>query len=335
MGILLINGGLQKSKSGSLCLAVYADCMIIVMREEEEMSGETSHSIVSLGDLSKPADTLIKKISAAVGGVFKPYQIRRVAKAEAEADLIRAQSKIQITELYQRAMHRIVEEEAKKQENIEQITSQALPLLKETSNPDGIEDDWITNFFDKCRIISDQEIQSLWSRVLSGEANAPGTYSKRTVNFLSDIDKRDAMLFSQLCGYAWEIGTLVPFIDDLQHEIYKKNGITFSTLIHLDTIGLITFSGVGEYQRVELGKRLRVSYYEEAVELEFPKDSDNAMNIGKVRLTQIGQELARICGSVPVDGFKQYVLEKWKAQGYIKGENSEEDAGSHLESRGR
>ena len=40
-----------------------------------------------MGALSKPADTLIKKISKAVGGVFAPGQIRRLAKAQAEADI--------------------------------------------------------------------------------------------------------------------------------------------------------------------------------------------------------------------------------------------------------
>ncbi len=162
------------------------------------MNEGTSNSIINLGNLSKPADTLIKKISAAVGGIFEPWQIKRIAKAEAEASLIQAEGEIQVTDLHRRAMHRFIEEEAKKQDNIEQITYQALPQLDQKSKPESIEDDWITNFFDKCRIVSDKEMQSLWSRVLSGEANAPGSYSKRTVNFLSDLDKSDA--FSPVGG---------------------------------------------------------------------------------------------------------------------------------------
>ena len=88
-----------------------------------------SNSIVNLGELSKPADTLIKKISNAVGGIFKPYQIERVAKAEAKADLIKAQTEIQITDLHRRAMCRFVEEEANRQNNIESITAKTLPQL--------------------------------------------------------------------------------------------------------------------------------------------------------------------------------------------------------------
>jgi hypothetical protein len=57
----------------------------------------TNNSLFNLGDLTKPATVLIEKISDAVGGIFKPHQIVRVAKDEAAADQIRAESQIQIS----------------------------------------------------------------------------------------------------------------------------------------------------------------------------------------------------------------------------------------------
>ncbi len=142
-------------------------------------------NLINLGKLTKPADTLVKKVSNAVGGLFASPQIKRIAKAEAEAALIKAQSEIAITDLHRRAVHRWIEEEATQQKNMEDITAKALPQLNANANPDSIEDDWLVNFFDKSRIVSDDEMQGLWSRVLAGEANAPGTYSRRTVNFRS------------------------------------------------------------------------------------------------------------------------------------------------------
>ena len=44
------------------------------------MSQHTSNSLINLGNLAKPADTLIKKVSNAVGGIFAPYQVKRMAK---------------------------------------------------------------------------------------------------------------------------------------------------------------------------------------------------------------------------------------------------------------
>lgn len=281
--------------------------------------------LVNFGKLSEPATVLIKKISDAVGGIFKPYQIIRVAKAEAEAEKIRADSGIVVQDIHRRAMHRFLEEEAKRQKNIEDITQKALPNLNDDAKSENVENDWITNFFDKCRLISDSEMQGLWSRILSGEANVPGTYSKRTVNFLSDLDKSDAILFTRLCGYIWQSGNLL-IIYDVQNEIYNKNGINFGALSHLDTIGLIKFESLAGFKKIKLPKRFTVSYYGEPVELEMPKDSDNSMDFGKAMLTKIGQELAPICGSAAVDGFKEYVLEKWKVKNYIKKENTEQGA---------
>jgi len=90
-------------------------------------------SLINIGELSRPATVLVEKISDAVGGIFKPYQIVRVAKAEAQAERVRAESQIEISDLQRRAFHRFLNEEATKQKNIEDITQKALPLLEENS----------------------------------------------------------------------------------------------------------------------------------------------------------------------------------------------------------
>ena len=273
--------------------------------------------IAKLGDLTKPATVLIEKISDAVGGVFKPYQIVRIAKAEAEAGRIQAESQIQVTDLHRRAMHRFLEEEAKKQSNIEAITQNALPLLEDKSAPENVADDWITNFFDKSRIVSDEEMQSLWSQVLAGEANNPGSFAKRTVNLLADLDKEDAVLFVKLCGFGWMIGDVCPLIFDVQTSIYNDHEINFSSLAHLESLGLIQFDHLSGFRRLGLPKLATVFYYGQPITLSMPKDADNDLELGKVLLTRAGQQLALVCGSEPVDGFFEYVKEKWIAKSLV------------------
>jgi len=128
------------------------------------------NSIVNFGDLSKPATALIEKISDAIGTIYEPTQIKRVAKAEAEAEKIRALGNVEATEIQQRAISRLVLEEGKKQENIESITAQATEKLNNNAKPENIENDWISHFFDNCRNISDKEMQGLWSN-LSGQSH--------------------------------------------------------------------------------------------------------------------------------------------------------------------
>ena len=271
--------------------------------------------LINLGDLAKPATVLIEKISEAIGGVARPYQIRRVAKAEAEAEKIHALAQIEITELQRRALVRFVAEETKKQSNIEDITNNAIKELSEDAQPDRVEDDWIANFFDKCKLISDKEMQILWGKVLAGEANNPGKYSKRTVDFLSSIDKQDAFLFEKLCRFGWVIGNIVPLIFETNDDIYNTNDITFNALRHLEDIGLISFGSLAGYIHQGLPKIFDIYYYGTPLFIEFNKESDNKLEIGKVLLSKVGQELAPLAGSKPVDGFSEYAIRKWAVKG--------------------
>ena len=277
------------------------------------MPDNNSTSLVNLGKLSKPANTLIKKVSAAVGGIFEPWQIKRIASAKAEAGLIEAKASIEITDLHRRAMHRFVEEEARRQENMEQITKKTIPQLEKDSDPESMEDDWITNFFEKSRIISDDEMQELWSRILAGEANAPGTYSKRTVNLLGDLDKRDAELFRSLCKFGWIVNTFTPLIFDHEAAIYSNEGLNFNSLNHLESLGLIHFSPTSGYKRTRLPSSITVEYCGHPLTLTLPQVENNDLTLGQVLLTQAGTELAFICRVQGVKGFEEYVKEKWQA----------------------
>ena len=286
------------------------------------MSG---NPLVNFGELSKTATVLIEKISEGVGGAFKPFQMKRVAKAGAEAAKIKAlseaeiakieaQSEIEVTDLQHRAMQRAVAEEARNQQSMEQIIEGAVPQLNEDANPSEMDNDWIANFFDKSRLISDSEMQTLWSKILAGEANSPGHFSKRTVNFVAELEKSEADLFTRLCSFGWKFGgSFRPLIFDENAAIYNKYGINFDSLSHLDNIGLAQFNSITEYVHKNSHSKVRLSYQGEPLYLEIPTDRENnQISIGKVILTRIGEQLAQICGSQPVDGFYDYVKNHWK-----------------------
>ena len=103
-----------------------------------------------------------------------------------------------------------------------------------------------------------------------------------------------------------------PLVFDYQADIYNNKEITFDSLSHLDSIGLIQFHPPSDFIWQGLSKKAVVSYYDQVLELSFAKETDNVLKIGKVMLTKVGQELAPICGSKPVDGFMDYVKDQWK-----------------------
>lgn len=275
------------------------------------------NSLINLGDISRPATVLIEKVSSAVGILYEPRRIRKRAEAEAEAEKIKALASIELNEIQQRAIDRLVQQEARKQENIEAITAQAAASLGADAKVGELEEDWVAYFFKQCDTVSDKEMQSLWSRLLSGEATKPGTFSKRTVDFVASMDKKDARLFTEFCQYCWFMGELVPLVLEVQDEIFKKNGINFSSLKHLDSIGLISFESVSGYRKIGLGKYAQLFYFDLPTLIEFNKDKENEIQLGNALLTQAGQELAPICGSQRNNEFYEYVIDKWQKRGFV------------------
>ncbi len=273
------------------------------------------NSPINLGKLSKPATVLIEKVSDAVGGICKPWQTVRVAKAERKADLIRAGGEIEITELHQRAAQRWLVEEAKKQENIESITALAIKDLDEDADPAQISSDWVTNFFDKSRIISDIEMQKLWGRLLAAEANSPGDYSKRTVNLIGDMDRADAELFERLCGYTWWAAGENPIIFDHNNPLYTDNGVDFEALAHLESLGLIQFDLTTNYVRTNIHETLTVRYFNHSAVLQLGQASANRLDVGSVIFTRAGQEMSTVCRRVEIPGIFEYVTGVWAQRG--------------------
>lgn len=274
------------------------------------------NSLLNLGDISKPATVLIEKVSAAVGIVFEPHRVKRMARAEAEVEKIKALARIELSDIEHRAIDRFVAQETRKQENIEQITAQAAASLSPDADVQSLEEDWVAHFFKQCDTVSDKEMQSLWSRLLSGEATKPGTYAKRTVDFVSTMDKSDAELFTKLCTFVWMLGSPTVLILDVSNEIYANSGITFNDLKHLDSIGLISFESLSGYERQGLEKYTTAFYYGLPTHLEFEADKNN-LAIGSAILTKIGKELVSLSGSKSSPEFYEYVIKTWSAKNII------------------
>lgn len=271
------------------------------------------NSLINIGELSKPATVLIEKISSAVGTLYAPRHVRRMGDAQAYADKVAAETQLTISEIERRGIERLVKEEGRKQQNIENISSIAIEYLEDEASPEKIDDDWMVYFFEKARIVSDEQMQTLWDKVLAGESTSSGSVSKRTLEFLSTIDKNDAKLITHLCQFCWSIGELTPIILDVQHAIYNKQGINFDSLRHLNEIGILAYQTVGFKKIIDFKEEidkheLRISYFGQRVNLSLGKT--NQLRCGLCLLTKTGQEIAPICGAKNNEEFFQFFLDK-------------------------
>ena len=272
------------------------------------------NSPIDLSGLSEPAKALIEKVAEAVGGLAKPWQLRRVARAQADAAVIGAKAQIEIDDLQRRALQRFVTEEGMKQANIESITAQAIPLLDEKAASKDIDTDWIVHFFDRGRLISDEDMQKLWASLLAGQANAPGSFSKQTINTVADFERSDAELFQALCRFMWRgADGHLALIYDYKNEIYANLGITFNSLQHLEALGLLRFGADTSYFLHGQNETFRLAYFGKVFSLRTPnKSPPYSLDTGTVTLTRAGAELANVCIGEPVPDYIEHTLGMWR-----------------------
>lgn len=283
-----------------------------------EKSMPDNLTIVDLSNLSKPADTLIKKIASATGTLYEPTRIRRKAKADVDAAKIAAVGEIDLEEIQQRGLERFVHNQTRKQENVEAIALGAIRDLPDDANVEDLDIDWLANFFEKCENFSDNDMQSMWSKLLSGEATQPGIFSKRTVNFVASMDKSDAELFTSFCSFVVSGSHLFPLVWDEEDQIYQHKDITFVNLKHLESIGLIQLDLLSGFDFVGMFDRLTFHYFNIHILVTFEELKENKLMTGKSMLTHTGSELIRICGAGENPDFVEYLIGKFNNQKGVK-----------------
>lgn len=284
--------------------------------------------------ISNTAKDLINKISSAIGVYYEPTRIVREARAKAEAKIITANAdaeakrlatlaKIDLqNEIKQRALERLVQQEVRKQANIEAITDKAIKFLPDDARPSELDEDWIVHFFKQCENVSNAEMQALWANLLSGEATKPGAFSKRTVDFVASLDTKEAKLICNFCQFLWmdidpHETTYFPLIYGDKLEYYKDKGLTFSSLQFLDSIGFISYYS-GPISTIQINydeARKTLSYHGKRVTIEFPSLSSFHIAAGTATLTRIGEELAPICMVNGHEDFFDLVVTRWRSAG--------------------
>ena len=213
-----------------------------------------------------------------------------------------------------RIQKRITSENVRRQENIESITNMAFSLVTSEASPDRMENDWLSYFYDGACIISDRNMQRTWAKVLAGEANSPGSFSRRVITALLSIDETDLEMLTNARRACIEFDKIVLFVYELNGKIYHDNGISFSTLLHLDEIGLANFTDISEHSSITTeGLKGCVDYFDEQISIQLGPNQE--LYTGLVTLTKTGEELIRTCDATPIKGFSSYIRRMWQSLG--------------------
>jgi Protein of unknown function (DUF2806) len=271
-------------------------------------------------DLGPAAKTLVEKIASATGALYAPLGTVFQALADVSSDKIRAKGKIEAKLV--RRLERLAAEETKKQNNLEAIYGQTFQLLNSEADIAKIkqmDEDWIVFHSEKARLVSDKEMQTLWARIVASESEAPGSYSKRTLDMLSVLEKAEAHLFTSVCRFIVRYNSeanpviLCEQSNNCPSNVYTDLGLNPDTLLHLSAIGLVHYN--------RLSCRGDWIFDRPAIDLEYFGDRRTILiseiygkymlDFGIVSLTQVGRQLAGIAGAEPVEGFLDFLETEW------------------------
>ncbi len=255
-------------------------------------------SLINLGDISQPVTKLIESVANAIGILYEPTRIRKIAKAEADAAIIKAKGKIEIKKLSDRATNRRNYIEARRQKNIESIVEIALTQLPETVDETPVDEDWIIQFFNLSQDIGNEKMQTLWGRLLAGEVAKPNSFSLRTLNLIRMLSQKDAEMIEKATNYLSNGFYL--FFPDQTQEYLKTVGLGYYEMLNLSTLGV--FSNQSNLS-LEPSKTYNFRYFDKEFSITIPEKKEDELTplywVSALVPTVVGQEVLSLCNPKP------------------------------------
>ena len=273
---------------------------------------------ISTADFSGPASLLIQKISDAIGVFYEPTNVRRLAKAYADAKRIAAQSELAISDLHRRAIARWINEEAQNQANIENVVAKAIPYLEKTASPDQLDNDWLRLLFDRARLVTAPELQELWAKVLAREANQPTSVSVHAIHAIASMDRSDAQKLARACQLVVRIDGEPELIvmSGRTTPRHVEGGPTYAELQRLEELALVRLGPFGSSDR-ELPDPFEVAYGDHRATVRFTQQIRTVIT-GYACFTSIGWQMFHALPVAPLEGVWAYLREHWANQSHLE-----------------
>lgn len=181
--------------------------------------------------VSEPLKKLIEVCAEGIGAIARPWLIRRDAKAlvDAQATLEKANLLVASADLAttgSQIVVRVEYREAKRHRNLCAVVSEAKETMPNEVSEQSVDSDWIARFFSYAEDVSNEEMQRLWGRLLSGEVSRPGSFSMRALELTKSLSSEEASIFHLLCKYS--LGSDCVFSMDEPLLNFKRKSTEFA-----------------------------------------------------------------------------------------------------------
>lgn len=139
-----------------------------------------------------------------------------------------------------RAIDRLFTQQIRKQDNIEKVLQIA---YNETANEqevsgEPVNEDWLNRFFNYAEDVSNEDMQTIWGKILAGEIKQPNSYSIRVLELLKNITKSEADVFLEFVKYSFFSGGRDCVLQELVNS--DENNLKFENLLLLTELNLLS-----------------------------------------------------------------------------------------------
>ena len=258
--------------------------------------------ITGMGTVAK---SIVDKIAAAIGILYSDsdYKIKQESKRDF---LKRVGESRDLCEYEKIAIISNFKSTFKEYKNKKDVIKIALGQVKGNVEPDRVDGDWLSYFFNQAKNISNKDIQFIWGKLLANEFEIAGSVPKTLIHTLSILDTYSATKFNRLCSLSVYLGDeLAPFIVDANGcgEIIQKEGISDTDIFELEKLGLIYYNNIGYSYK---GYEIHLGYKEYLYKVKRTCKGainlhENGIYAGCVRLSRDGKALQKALEIVQSD----------------------------------
>lgn len=275
-------------------------------------------ALISFDKLADVANNLINKLSAGVDWIAT----RETPHRQAISTYIEEIQNSDINPLTKAALITNAKKTIKEYCNQYNIVEYAINSLTSTSQPDSIDEDWLAQFMDKARLVSNPEFQMIWGKILAGECDAPGSTPKSLLSTLELLDKKTAEKFMAVASVSvWYIDggkkEWMPVVLQEHFDYYQSVGITYDSIWELTSLGLIKDEfGLGSEFGVKFDNATEIHYHDQTYKI----DVNCNIYSGNVVFTEAGKALCASVITEKIDGF----FDKYCVPHFEKTKNNQE-----------
>jgi len=187
----------------------------------------------------------------------------RIAALDLPAE---AKAELEIARLGTRILQGVIDREAERLHRRSLIVEQAATNIPSSTDVYELDVNWKESFDDHAGSAGTSQLQSLWAHILSAEAVAPGSFSKRAMDELGKFDQRDiatlVAISSRTIFSDQSIMLYDPDEEDEEFDAHLRHGagigllaplLPFETASHY-SVDITAYEGVPMPMRLSSGK---------------------------------------------------------------------------------